>query len=67
MLDRAVIEAVHGTRDDNAHPPYDTVRSPFPEGGKLYDGAGFQAKNHIQIAVRNLDCIKGYFRPIETG
>ena len=67
LLDRAVIEAVHGAREDNAMASYDTVRSPFPEGNKLYEGAGFQAKNHIQIAVRNLDCIKGYFRPIEAA
>jgi hypothetical protein len=67
LRDRAVVEAVHETRQDNALAPYDTVRSPFPEGGKLYDGAGFQAKNHIQIAVRNLDRIKGYFRPIDSA
>jgi hypothetical protein len=46
-------------------PDYDSVRSPFPEGGNLYEHSGFRAKNHIQIAVRNLRCIKGYFRPIE--
>ena len=45
-------------------PPYDTVRSAFPEGDELYAGAFFLAKNHIQIAVRNPECIKGYFRPI---
>ena len=72
MLDRAVIEAVHTLRkrmdapDGAALPPYDTVRSPFPEGAALYPNAGFQAKNHIQIAVRALDCIKGYFRPIQA-
>ena len=68
-LDCLVIDTVHWLRaaapDGIPLPPYDTVRSPFPEGQPLYEGAGFQAKNHIQIAVRNMDCIKGYFRPIE--
>jgi len=69
-LDRAVIETVHVMRQHTQAPdgtnlaPYDTVRSPFPEGSPLYDGAGFQSQTHIQIAVRNTDCIKGYFLPI---
>jgi hypothetical protein len=68
--DRAVIEMLHATRgildeeEPGTLPQYDSVRSPFPEGDFLYEGAGFQAKNHIQIAVRNTSCIKGYFRPI---
>lgn len=77
FLDRAVIEMLHSVRaeieeeeleedepEPQALPPYDSVRSAFPEGDALYEGAGFRAKNHIQIAIRNLDCIKGYFRPI---
>lgn len=74
-LDRAVIEMTHAVRKEldgllvrdslPGLPPYDSVRSPFPEGDCLYEGAGFRAHNHIQIAVRSLACIKGYFRPIE--
>ena len=41
----------------------DTVRAVFLEGVPLYEGAGFKTKNHIQIAVLNLDCIKGVFLP----
>ena len=41
-----------------------SVRAMFPEGEALFDGAGFQSKSHIQIAVRNPNCIKGYFRPM---
>lgn len=41
---------------------YQSVRAAFLEGEPLYDGAGFKAKNHIQIAVRDTDCILGYFR-----
>lgn len=69
-LDRASVEMVHGLRllldaeHDDSLPPYDTVRCPFPEGEFLYAGSAFRAQNHIQIAVRNKGCIKGYFRPI---
>lgn len=70
FLDRAVIETLHRERDDlneqypGQFPPYESVRSAFREGGSLYDNSGFQDKNHIQIAIRNLACIKGYFRPL---
>lgn len=71
-LDCAVIETLHGLRErlddledgEDGLPPYDTVRSAFPEGDLLYENAGFRGKNHIQIAVINQRCIKGYFRPI---
>ncbi len=35
----------------------------FPEGNPLYDGAGFRDKNHIQICIRNQNCIKAIFDP----
>jgi hypothetical protein len=63
FLDRAVIEAMHKIRRDENVAGYDTVRSAFWEGGELYAGAGFSEKAHIQIAVRNPDCIRAYFRP----
>ena len=34
----------------------------FLEGRPVYEGSGFYGKTHIQIAVRNSDCIKGVFR-----
>lgn len=43
--------------------PFDTVRGIFTEGGPAFDGAGIQSKNHIQVCIRNLDCIKGFFVP----
>lgn len=64
-LDCAVIEALHYARDlEPKQPPYDTVRGAFWEGEELYPNAGFKQKNHVQLCVRNVDCIKGYFRPI---
>lgn len=72
FLDAAVIDTLHTMRhalstDSNPLPEYHSVRGAFWEGGELYPGAGFDAKNHIQIAVRKPDlCIRGYFRPISA-
>ncbi|AVS88059.1 hypothetical protein C8238_07220 [Paracidovorax avenae] len=67
-LDCAVIEHVHRLRKSSqSTPEYQTVRSGFHEGGEVYAGSGFQTKNHIQIAVRNRSCIKGYFLPRPHG
>lgn len=64
-LDCAVIEATHGMNERAGYRPYDTVRGVFWEGKELYPGAGFTEKNHIQICVRNPNCIKGFFLPRE--
>lgn len=64
-LDCQVIQALHQFREDQGLLPYDSVRAPFLEDKPLYEGAGFRLKNHIQIAVRKIDCIKGYFYPIK--
>jgi len=61
-LDCAVIEMLHATREDRNEPPLDTVRAAFIEGKRIYKKAGFHTKNHIQLCVRNVACIKGYFR-----
>lgn len=66
FLDRAVIEMMHEIRELEEARRYDSVRAAFGEGGPLYPGAGLSARNHIQIAVRTPDCIKGYFRPLPT-
>jgi hypothetical protein len=42
---------------------YDTVRGAFLEGEPVYPGAGFSSETHIQVAVRNLACVIGVFRP----
>lgn len=43
--------------------PFDTVRGAFLEGPPVFPGTTISAETHIQIAVRNLDCILGVFRP----
>lgn len=62
-LDCAVIEHLHETRMDENLNPFDSVRGVFVEGNELYPGAGFNDKNHIQIGIRNPNCIKGLFVP----
>ncbi len=44
-------------------PPFQTVRGVFQEGEAAYDGSSIRLKSHIQIAIRDQDCILGYFVP----
>ncbi|MGB0060033.1 hypothetical protein [Candidatus Binatus sp.] len=62
QLDCAVIQMVHTIRRDRKDQPIDTVKGVFLEGRPIYEGSGFYARTHIQIAVRNHECIKGVFR-----
>lgn len=63
-LDCAVMNTLHAFRRTRSVVPYDSVRGPFLEGAPIYPDAGFRSENHIQLCVRNTDCIKGYFRPL---
>jgi hypothetical protein len=62
-LDCAVIEALHKMEENSHQPPFDSIRGVFYEGDELYPNAGFREKDHIQICVRNPNCIKGFFLP----
>ena len=62
-LDCALVETLHRLRKVYNHPPFDSVRGVFPEGKELYPNAGFREKDHIQICIRNPNCIKGFFLP----
>jgi len=66
-LDCQVIQTLHLYRQDKGLPPYDSVRALFQEDDPLYEGASFRIRNHIQLAIINTDCIKGYFRPIMSA
>lgn len=63
-LDCAVIETLHGMVETQGY-RYDSLRGVFWEGRPVYEEAGFREKNHIQICVRNINCIKGYFLPLK--
>lgn len=72
-LDCAVINYLTSTTDESCRKdiqakgyseirPFDSVRGCFNEGAKI-PGMEIYEKTHIQIAIRNLNCIKGIFRP----
>ncbi|MBV8255912.1 MAG: hypothetical protein JO154_25175 [Chitinophaga sp.] len=65
VLDNYYIESLHDEREMKRKPPFDTVRCAFIEGAPIYPGAGFYEKSHIQICIRNPNCIKGFFNPRE--
>ena len=62
-LDCAVIDRLHEMVAEIGREPFDTVRALFHEGAEIYEGSGFRDKTHSEIAVRNTDCILGYFIP----
>ncbi|MBC9911789.1 hypothetical protein ICL55_15205 [Chitinophaga varians] len=64
-LDCQVIESLHEGMRRKGVKPYDSVRGVFIEGTPIYEDAGFFDKTHIQICIRNPNCIKGYFIPRE--
>ena len=70
-LDCAVVEQIHdynrllidyGEEDVKA---FDSVRGLFIEGKPIYENSEFYDKTHIQICIRNPNCIKGYFTPLK--
>jgi hypothetical protein len=65
--DCAVINSLHQSRQESQLPQFDSVRAFFVEGRPLYRGAGFRDRNHVQVCVRNIACIKGYFRALDDG
>ncbi len=73
-LDCAAIEYMHArieqtiqrniqTNGFSNYRKFDSTRGVFTEGGPAFNGAGIFEKSHIQICVRNLNCIKGFFLP----
>ena len=66
-LDCAAIETIHAFNKEKKQTEYDSVRGVFVEGDKLYPNSGFNERNHIQLCIRNPNCIKGYFHPRKTS
>ncbi len=70
-LDCAVIELMHLTRAPSnslekefiENKAFDSTRGVFTEGGPAFEGAGLFEKSHIQICIRNPNCILGFFLP----
>ena len=70
-LDCAVIEFMHTTgmpsntykKGFMGNKAFDSTRGVFTEGGPAFEGAGLFEKSHIQICIRNPNCILGFFLP----
>jgi hypothetical protein len=73
-LDCSVIEYMHKKIEEKINDDkslkgfsnfkmFDSSRGVFTEGGPAFEGVGIQLKNHIQICIRNPNCIKGFFLP----
>jgi len=60
--DCAVINYLNKTLEETNN-DFDTVRGVFTEGENVYPGAGIKTKTHIQVCIRNMNCIKGFFLP----
>jgi hypothetical protein len=57
------INTVHRKRVAQSLEPYDTIRAAFVDGGPPRDSASFSEATPVQICVRTLRCIQGYFLP----
>ncbi len=62
-LDRAVIEFAIKLSEEADGQKFDTVRGAFWEGDPAFPGSEIEKQSHIQIAVRNPECVLGYFKP----
>ncbi|MCI8828068.1 MAG: hypothetical protein HFE98_04370 [Ruminiclostridium sp.] len=62
-LDCAVIQQIHEFNKSQKRDEFDSVRGVFTEGGPPYSGSAFCERTHIQLCIRNPNCIKGYFEP----
>jgi hypothetical protein len=61
------MEWLHRFRKAEHKRKLDTVRGFFIEGKPLYENAGFRELDHIQICVRSLKQIIGFFWPRQVS
>jgi len=62
-LDCAVINWTIERLEKENDAKFHSVRGVFQEGDIVYPGSAIRRRSHIQIAVRDPDCIIGYFLP----
>jgi hypothetical protein len=64
-LDNAVFTWLHKAREsqDPPLPAFQAVRAAFHQGDKVAPTSGFHASTHIQISLRDNDCVVGWFLP----
>ncbi len=72
-LDRLIVDQAMSITDaasiNTVRPEtmFQSVRSAFEEGEAAFPGSKLRTQTHIQIAVRDLSCILGVFRPNFDG
>ncbi|WP_282246665.1 MULTISPECIES: hypothetical protein [Stenotrophomonas] len=66
-LDRAVFNFIHSSRSEVAGlPQFQAVRGAFRQGPEIAPNSGFHRDSHVQIALRDFSCIRGWFLPSGT-
>jgi hypothetical protein len=60
-LDCAVIQHLHKYRSQHRAPPFDSLRGAFEEGEPIFPGSLLRTLTHVQLCIRNHDCILSYF------
>jgi len=61
-LDCAVINwTFDRMKDQDLH--FNSVRGMFQESAEVYPGSAIRRRSHVQIAIRDSNCIIGYFSP----
>ncbi len=61
-LDRAVFCLMHARREAvTAKGPVQAVRGAFRQGVEIAPSSGFHRDSHVQIALRDFSCIRGWF------
>ncbi len=63
QLDCLVINTAVKLNEEKGNSSFDTVRGAYIEGDPIYPNAKIFEKTHLQLCVRNLNCILGYFKP----
>ena len=63
-LDRAVFSFIHTARlEAHGSEYFQAVRGAFRQGAEIAPNSGFHRDSHVQIAIRDLGCVKGWFLP----
>ncbi|WP_313455371.1 hypothetical protein [Stenotrophomonas sp.] len=63
-LDRTVFGFIHTRREEmGTRGTLQAVRGAFRQGVEIAPSSGFHRDSHIQIALRDFSCIKGWFVP----
>lgn len=67
-LDRQIFKYLHQMyEDDETLAPVDAVRGAFPQGEAVAPTSAIFGNSHVQLALRNPECVLGYFRVPELA